>query len=72
MEASELQDILGKQIPNALKAFKDLESSLSPILDQVNANRDKMSPEHAAEFDKAMEGIKTAKQQMREYGNNNK
>jgi len=67
MDIKGLQDILQNKLPQALKSFNALESSLTPLLSQVAQHKDKMSDEHTNAFDKAMHDIAEAKKQMRSY-----
>jgi hypothetical protein len=67
MDIKGLQDILQNKLPQAMKSFNALESSLTPLLSQVAMHKDKMSDEHKNAFDKAMNDIAEAKKQMRQH-----
>lgn len=71
MEVKDLQDLLGVDIPNALKSVQNIEKKVAPFLAQVNANRDKFDPNLMAQFDSAMKDVTTAKENLKKYGNSN-
>jgi hypothetical protein len=61
MQANQWSEILGNDIPNMLKQAKELEAKLTPILLQVNQQREGIDPELLKHFDASMEQIKEAK-----------
>jgi hypothetical protein len=61
MQANQWSEILGNDIPNMLKQAKELEVKLTPILLQVNQQREGIDPELLKQFDASMEQIKEAK-----------
>jgi len=61
MQANQWSEILGNDIPNMLKQAKELEAKLTPILLQVNQQREGIDPELLKQFDASMEQIKEAK-----------
>ena len=61
MQANQWSEILGNDIPNILKQAKELEAKLTPILLQVNQQREGIDPELLKQFDASMEQIKEAK-----------
>jgi hypothetical protein len=66
-----LKDILGKDIPNVLKAFQDLEKRITPELHKINQHRDEIPSDLLAKFDSAMNDIKEAKEKLKQHGINN-
>lgn len=66
-----LKDILGKDIPNVLKAFQDLEKRITPELYKINQHRDEIPSDLLAKFDSAMNDIKEAKEKLKQHGINN-
>lgn len=66
-----LKDILGKDIPNILKAFKSLETKITPELNKIKQHRDEIPEDLLTKFDSAMNDIKEAKEKLKQYGINN-
>lgn len=67
------KDILGKDIPNVLKAFRELEIKITPELNKIKQFRNEIPDELLTKFDSAMNDIKEAKEKLKQYGiNNNK
>lgn len=62
MQANQWSEILGQDIPNMLKQAKELEAKLTPILLQVNQQREGIDPSLLKQLDASMEQIKEAKE----------
>lgn len=65
-----INDILGKDIPNALKQFKSLESKLTPHLIKLQANREQIPADLLTKFDSVMAELKANKEKLKQYGDN--
>ncbi len=65
------KDILGKDIPNVLKAFKELEIKITPELNKIKQFRNEIPQELLTKFDSAMNDIKEAKEKLKQHGINN-
>lgn len=65
------KDILGKDIPNVLKAFKELETKITPELNKIKQFRNEIPQELLTKFDSAMNDIKEAKEKLKRHGINN-
>lgn len=65
------KDILGKDIPNVLKAFKELETKITPELNKIKQFRNEIPQELLTKFDSAMNDIKEAKEKLKQHGINN-
>lgn len=71
MRVEDFEDILGRQIPNAMKIVKEMESSIHPIMNSINKHRSEMDPELLKKYDSAMMDIDNAKAKIKENGNFN-
>ncbi len=65
------KDILGKDIPNVLNAFRELETKITPELNKIKQFRNEIPDELLTKFDSAMNDIKEAKEKLKQYGINN-
>jgi len=65
------KDILGKDIPNVLKAFRELEIKITPELNKIKQFRNEIPQELLTKFDSAMNDIKEAKEKLKQHGINN-
>lgn len=65
------KDILGKDIPNVLKAFRELEIKITPELNKIKQFRNEIPDELLTKFDSAMNDIKEAKEKLKQHGINN-
>lgn len=65
------KDILGKDIPNVLKAFRELETKITPELNKIKQFRNEIPDELLTKFDSAMNDIKEAKEKLKQHGINN-
>lgn len=66
-----INDILGKEVPKALKTFQKLEQSLTPHLIKLQANREQIPAELLTKFDETMAELKANKEKLKQYGNLN-
>lgn len=69
MQAKDLEQLLGTDIPNAMLSVRQLEANLAPILVNINKHRDQIDPSLMGKFDSAMIDLSDAKEKMKKHGN---